>query len=115
VSGANYQVQHSVSREVAASLTPLLHGNPARSGAEPSLSEKLDMLRAGRALAVDPEPGKDRLDIRQAARLQLQLLGINPERIASCPLCTVAEPELFHSWRRDGVKAVQWSGIVAQS
>ncbi|MFO0104495.1 MAG: peptidoglycan editing factor PgeF, partial [Cyanobium sp.] len=115
VSGANYQVQHSVSHEVAASLTPLLHGNPARSGAEPSLSEELDMLRAARALAVDPEPGKDRLDIRQAARLQLELLGTNPERIASCPLCTVAEPELFQSWRRDGVKAVQWSGIVAQS
>jgi YfiH family protein len=115
VSGANYQVQHSVSREVAASLTPLLHGNPARSGAEPNLCQELDMLRAGRALAMDPEPGKDRLDIRQAARLQLQLLGIDPERIASCPLCTVAEPELFHSWRRDGVKAVQWSGIVAQS
>jgi hypothetical protein len=26
----------------------------------------------------------------------------------------VAEPLLFHSWRRDQVKAVQWSGIVAQ-
>ena len=25
------------------------------------------------------------------------------------------EPELFHSWRRDQVKAVQWSGIVAQA
>jgi hypothetical protein len=22
---------------------------------------------------------------------------------------------LFHSWRRDQVKAVQWSGIVAQA
>jgi copper oxidase (laccase) domain-containing protein len=65
-------------------------------------------------LKSDPEPEKDRLDIRQAARIQLELLGINRERIALCPLCTVAEPELFHSWRRDGVKAVQWSGIVAQ-
>jgi copper oxidase (laccase) domain-containing protein len=27
----------------------------------------------------------------------------------------VSEPELFHSWRRDQVKAVQWSGIVSQA
>jgi len=27
----------------------------------------------------------------------------------------VQEELLFHSWRRDQVKAVQWSGIVAQA
>ncbi|QVL51869.1 MAG: peptidoglycan editing factor PgeF [Cyanobium sp. M30B3] len=115
VSGANYQVHHSVSCELAASLTPLLREAPLGSPPEQSLSQELELLRAGRALAVDAEPQKDRLDIRQAARIQLELLGINPERIASCPLCTVAEPDLFHSWRRDGIKAVQWSGIVAQN
>jgi copper oxidase (laccase) domain-containing protein len=47
--------------------------------------------------------------------VQLQGAGIPSERIAHCPLCTVSEPELFHSWRRDQVKAVQWSGIVAQA
>jgi hypothetical protein len=26
----------------------------------------------------------------------------------------VGEELLFHSWRRDQVKAVQWSGIVSQ-
>jgi len=26
----------------------------------------------------------------------------------------VNEHLLFHSWRRDRIKAVQWSGIVAQ-
>jgi len=104
-----------VSRQVAASITPLLQADSGESIQEPSLSQELEILGAGHALGEDPEPDRDRLDIRQAARIQLELLGIKPERIASCPLCTVAEPELFHSWRRDGVKAVQWSGIVAQS
>jgi copper oxidase (laccase) domain-containing protein len=76
--------------------------------------EELEALRRGGALQSDPEPEKDRLDIRQAACIQLNMLGISRDRIAICPLCTVVEPELFHSWRRDGVKAVQWSGIVAQ-
>ena len=75
---------------------------------EASLSE------AG-ALLPDEQPERHRLDLRTAARLQLQQAGITDERIAHCPLCTVSEPELFHSWRRDQVKAVQWSGIVAQA
>jgi len=116
VSGANYQVNHGVSREVAASLTPLMRSAAgAGAGAEESnLVEELEALRRGGALQSDPEPEKDRLDIRQAACIQLNMLGISRDRIAICPLCTVAEPELFHSWRRDGVKAVHWSGIVSQ-
>jgi polyphenol oxidase len=114
VSGANYQVDHQVSKQVAASLTPLLGSANGAGAGETDLSQELETLRSAGGLNSDPEPEKDRLDIRQAARIQLELLGINRERIALCPLCTVAEPELFHSWRRDGVKAVQWSGIVAQ-
>ena len=72
-------------------------------------------LSAAGALLPDEQPGRHRLDIRTAARVQLQGAGIPSERIAHCPLCTVSEPELFHSWRRDQVKAVQWSGIVAQA
>jgi copper oxidase (laccase) domain-containing protein len=45
----------------------------------------------------------------------LELAGIPSSQIALCPLCTMAEPLLFHSWRRDQVKAVQWSGIVSQA
>ncbi|MEA5413095.1 laccase domain-containing protein, partial [Synechococcus sp. BA-120 BA3] len=66
------------------------------------------------ALLPDPAPGRDRLDIRRATALQLERHGIAPERIGLCPLCTMAEPALFHSWRRDGVRAVQWSGVVSQ-
>jgi YfiH family protein len=99
ISGERYQVEHGVSAQVAASL-------------EPAAAELLPQQGVVRA---DPEPGHDRLDIRAAARLQLLQLGVPAEQISTCPLCTAAEPLLFHSWRRDQVKAVQWSGIVSQA
>jgi YfiH family protein len=105
VSGANYQVERSVSEQVAHSLRPEGRDGP----------EALEELARCGALLPDPAPGRERLDIRAAARTQLQNEGIDPERIAVCPLCTVADPERFHSWRRDQVKAVQWSGIVSQA
>jgi YfiH family protein len=92
VSLANYQVEQSVSAQV---------GDRER-------------LEAAGAIAADAEPGRERLDIRRAARLQLLDLGLDPAQISLCPLCTVAEPQLFHSWRRDQVRAVQWSCIVSQ-
>jgi len=109
VSGPNYQVDRSVSCQVASALLP--DGNPGSEEQGGLLAE----LSACGALIEDPEPERDRLDIRTATRRQLEREGIAPERISVCPLCTVAEPLLFHSWRRDSVKAVQWSGIVAQA
>ncbi|MEY2645023.1 MAG: peptidoglycan editing factor PgeF [Cyanobacteriota bacterium] len=97
VSGRQYQVETGVAEQVAAALPG-------------SLAD----LEACGALAPDPEAGRQRLDIRAASRRQLELAGLVTEHIAICPLCTVAEPLLFHSWRRDQVKAVQWSGIVSQ-
>jgi hypothetical protein len=67
------------------------------------------------ALRPDPDPLRDRLDIRLATLRQLDHEGVESSRVALCPLCTVAEPLLFHSWRRDQVKAVNWSGIVDQA
>lgn len=99
VSGVNYQVETDVARQLAQALP---------GGGD------LAELEACGALLVDPEPGRHRLDIRAATRRQLELAGVPTQQIAVCPLCTVAEPLLFHSWRRDQVKAVQWSGIVAQ-
>ena len=101
VSGANYQVGPEVVAAIA-------QGLDIRADAGAALED------AG-ALLPDPEPNRHRLDIRRAAALQLQGIGLQPAQINHCPLCTVSEPELFHSWRRDQVKAVQWSGIVSQS
>jgi YfiH family protein len=106
VSGGRYQVERVVSEQVAASLN---------ASATSSTAAGLGLLRDAGALLDDPDPGRDRLDIRAAARLQLHRLGVPDAQISVCPLCTVSEPELFHSWRRDQVKAVQWSGIVSQA
>jgi hypothetical protein len=102
VSGERYQVDREVSRQVADSLRG--------EATEDPLAE----LRGCGALLEDAEADRDRLDIRAATRRQLLHEGIAEARIAVCPYCTVAEPLLFHSWRRDAVRAVQWSGIVAQ-
>jgi hypothetical protein len=107
VDGLRYQVERPVTLQVAASLEADAPGSVPDGALE-------DLERCG-ALLLDPDPGKDRLDIRRATVLQLERHGLAPERIALCPLCTVAEPQLFHSWRRDRVKAVQWSGVVSQA
>jgi YfiH family protein len=105
VSGPNYQVETSVATAVASSLMPT----------DQMSAVDLDEWMALGVLLDDDEPDRLRLDIRRAATLQLQAAGVASSRIHSCPLCTVSEPELFHSWRRDQVKAVQWSGIVSQT
>ncbi len=117
VSGARYQVERCVSERVAAGVLAAPGAAPRQPGAPApgSLEAALAALGEAAALRPDPEPGRDRLDIRLASRLQLTNAGLDPARIALCPLCTAAEPLLFHSWRRDRVKAVQWSGIVAQA
>lgn len=62
----------------------------------------------------DPEPGKVRLDVRRVNALQLQHLGLAPEQIAIAPFCTYSDSENFFSYRRDGLKKVQWSGIISK-
>ena len=104
VSGARYQVERPVSLQVAASL----------SADDRCAEQALDELLDCGALLPDAEDGRDRLDIRSAILRQLQNAGVAPENCSSCPLCTVEEETLFHSWRRDQRKAVQWSGIVSQ-
>ena len=103
ISGPCYQVERSVSNKVAAPL----HGHGVQR-----------LLDSG-DLQPDPhyrgQPLRDHLDIRGAAALQLQDLGIPATAIHTCPYCTFSEERLFHSWRRDQRKAVQWSAIVGQA
>ena len=105
VSGLHYQVGD----DVVEAINNSLGAGPSESG------EIYQRLQDTKVLLLDDEPGRHRLDIRGAAALQLQQHGLEPEQMSACPLCTLSEPLLFHSWRRDQVKAVQWSGIVAQA
>ena len=107
ISGDKYQVDTPVVEAIAASL----QGEPKPM----DLAAATAQLHACGALAADASAGRWRLDIRAAASLQLQQLGVAAEHISQCPLCTHSEALLFHSWRRDQRKAVQWSGIVSQS
>jgi YfiH family protein len=110
IGGQAYQVARSVSEQVAEALTPKEASLKARSSVG-----AIQELEACGGLAADAKPGHDRLDIRLATQRQLENLGLPSAQIAVCPLCTASEPLLFHSWRRDQVKAVQWSGIVSQA
>ena len=110
VSGASYQVEETVAEQVLASVT-----SESVASEEDQSALPVDLETRARIVLQDPEEGRCRLDIRAAATAQLQAAGVDVGRISQCPLCTMAEPALFHSWRRDQVKAVQWSGIVSQA
>ena len=105
IAGAAYQVDEPV---VAAMIRSLQPGAGSASAA-------LALLEEAGALRRDSTPERWRLDIRRVAALQLKQLGVATEQQSLCPLCTHDEPLLFHSWRRDQVKAVQWSGLVSQA
>jgi YfiH family protein len=105
VSGRRYPVERWVSLAVAAAL---------RADGEQTPEALAELSECG-ALQADAEPGRDRLDLRAAIQRQLEHAGLALENCSSCPLCTLEESELFHSWRRDQRRAVQWSGIVSQA
>jgi YfiH family protein len=117
ISGERYQVQRNVSDQVALGLVNRQAIDPGTSRElESSELVKLrqELIQCG-ALLEDDTPGHDRLDLRAASRRQLELCGLSERQISTCPLCTASEEPLFHSWRRDQVRAVQWSGIVSQA
>jgi len=51
-----------------------------------------------------PEWSRPHLDLPAAARRQLAAAGLSQERVLDTGLCTFAHPELFPSYRRDGVQ-----------
>ena len=117
ISGQRYQVQRDVTAQVALGLVNRPGEDPGASGElESSELKQLrqELIHSG-ALLEDDNLGHDRLDLRAAIRRQLELCGLSESQISTCPLCTASEELLFHSWRRDQVRAVQWSGIVSQA
>ena len=110
ISGERYQVGQEVVDAVCDSLAI-----DSLTSAPGDRVARMEGLRQAKALMEDDVPEKQRLDIRAATVQQLLTEGLQHQHIAPCPLCTASEPDLFHSWRRDQVKAVQWSGIVSQA
>ena len=104
IAGSVYQVTEDVAQQMADSLT--------ESVPDASLTA-LSALDSPPFLA-DQEEGRVKLDVRRVNALQIEALGIPSNRIAIAPHCTFQDPEQFFSYRRDGLKKVQWSGIVSQ-
>ncbi len=70
---------------------------------------------ASTAAVVDPRSPRPHVDLALAVRLQLSALGLAPENIDLVPGDTFAEPDRFHSHRRDGARSGrQLSVIVAR-
>lgn len=77
----------------------------------------LDRLRAGFAdwRLVVRETGRSRamLDLRELVRRQAEAIGVESEHIRTVRVCTACHPDLFYSYRRDGVvRETMVSGIM---
>lgn len=109
ISGANYQVALEVALTVGKTLIPLEQSPGLTS------QESLDYLQnlENSPLIADDAPGRIRLDVRRVNALQLEKLGVHPEQIAIAPSCTFGDSSRFFSYRRERIKKVQWSGIIA--
>jgi YfiH family protein len=62
-------------------------------------------------VSEDP-PGSHRLDLSEANTRQLLKAGVSADRIETSGFCTVCTPELFYSYRRDGVRTGRFAGII---
>ena len=114
IAGSVYQVSQEVAAEVGLSIHP--ENIPSEELTQPeTLASVLDWLQQipSSPIVADPEPGKMRLDVRQVIGLQLEQIGIEPDQVAIAPHCTYQNPQQFFSYRRDGLKKVQWSGIIS--
>jgi polyphenol oxidase len=104
IAGTVYQVTAEVAQSMANSLQ--------ENASETFIQQLMDLNQP--PLLSDPEPGRVKLDVRRVNALQLEQMGVTTAQIAIAPHCTFQDPERFFSYRRDGLKKVQWSGIVSQ-
>jgi len=58
--------------------------------------------------------GKIYVDLKEANRDQLVRSGVKPSNIEVSPHCTISEPGLFHSHRRDGAKSGRMMGVIGR-
>jgi YfiH family protein len=77
----------------------------------------LSRLRKGFAdwRSVVREAGRNKamLDLRGLVRCQAEALGVSGEEVRKVSVCTICNPGLFYSYRREGsVKAAMVSGIM---
>ncbi len=80
---------------------------------EPVLTRLRDVFPEWHSVVAPVNPQKARLDLRAFVRRQALADGLDAERIATVNACTICQPDLFFSYRREGVvKATMVSGIA---
>ena len=80
---------------------------------EPVLTRLRDVFPEWHSVVSPVNPQKARLDLRAFVRRQALIDGLDAERIATVNACTICQPDLFFSYRREGVvKATMVSGIA---
>ena len=107
IAGEFYQVSSPVAARVGASLLP------SQPSDDPDAILSALQSLPDSPLLPDAQPGRARLDVARANRLQLEAMGLSPTQIAITPYCTYQQPAYFFSYRRCRAKKVQWSGIVS--
>ena len=70
---------------------------------EPVLRPLREGFADWRSVVTMQGTGRGRLDLKALVREQAVLAGVRPEHISSEGLCTACRPDLFFSYRRDGV------------
>jgi len=108
ISKSNYEVGNEVIKGIAKSLA-----QNEKDFFFPN-KQSLNSLAKRGILDYNQLNNKIHLDLTWTAKEQLLIAGLTKKQITTCPICTASTPKLFNSWRRDHVKAVQWSGIVSQ-
>lgn len=80
---------------------------------EPVLSKLREVCPGWESVVKPVAANKAHLDLRAFVRLQGLTDGLQTERIAMVNACTICQPDVFFSYRRDGVvKATMVSGIA---
>jgi hypothetical protein len=80
---------------------------------EPVLKRLRACRKDWRTMVRDIRGGRAMLDLQAVIRSQLRTAGVRARQIHTAMLCTACHPELFYSYRRDGiVNGAMVSGIM---
>lgn len=73
------------------------------------------IAKASHASVVVARAPRPHVDLARALRIQLERAGLDPAKIDDVGGCTLAEPERFHSHRRDGERSGRMLSVIVAS
>ena len=110
--GTMHRVFGSAARSLQVGIGPSV-GPCCYEVDEPVISRLRTGFPGWRTVIEEAGSGKAMLDLRKLVRGQAHMSGVDPEAIWTVGACTVCHPELFYSYRREGVvNSTMISGIV---